>query len=121
MEVTAERLYTDYRGNVAAADAKYADKTLKVTGRVLEVEKWGDGYAVGIETGPNIMPNGQQLRAAVVASISREDAAKLKDFDTVTVEGHFTKQDADPSRMGGLALKLDRARVTAHTPQPKGN
>lgn len=119
VEVTADRLYKDYQGNIATADAKYVGRTLKVSGRVLEVEKWGDGYAVGIETGPNIMPSGHQLKAAVVAAVSRDDAAKLKDFDEVTVEGRFAAQETDPGRMGGLLLKLDAARVTAHTPKKK--
>jgi hypothetical protein len=83
VEVAAERLFTDYHtGNPAAADAKYLGKTLRVSGRVLEVEQGtGGGYVIGIETGPNVMPSGQVLGAAVVAPMSaseRDAIAKIR-------------------------------------------
>jgi hypothetical protein len=122
VEVTAQKLYDEYRhGNVAAADGKYVGRTLRVTGRVLEVEQEQGGYGLGIETGPNVMIDGRVLRAAVVAALpaaDRQAVAAIRDFDTVVVEGYFGGREDGPGRMGGISLRLERAKLVRHHPQP---
>jgi len=39
IEVTAQELWADYKANQVAADLKYKDQTLKVTGTVIEIGK----------------------------------------------------------------------------------
>jgi hypothetical protein len=121
VETTAEELYKAYRsGNPAAADAKYLDKTLRLKGRVLEVEQAeGGGYVLGIDTGPNVMIDGQRMKAAVVvafAASERETLGRMKQFDAVVVLGRFTGKESDRRRMGGIRLPLAGARIVSHGP-----
>lgn len=120
--VTAETLYLAYRdGNPAAADAKYLNKTLRVSGRVLEIEQGpGGGYTIGFETGPNVVASGVKLKAAVVAPLpasARDEAAKMRFRDEVVVVGKFTGKEKGKERMGGLRLPLADAKIVSHTPK----
>lgn len=122
VEVSATQLWQDYRGNVAAADEKYLNKTLRVTGRVLSeyIEQSPNGYAVGLETGPHIMIDGRVLKAGVVAECpisERTAVGKLKDFDEITIVGRCVGMKTAPSRMGGIKVTLASATIAAHTPR----
>ena len=123
LTVTAETLFQDYsfsNRNPAAADAKYKDRVLEVTGRVLEVERRGDeAYYVGIETGPNVMIDGRVLRAAVVfrfPTAKRSEIARLNKFDVVTMRGECRGCYEERGRMGGVIIPLDLPQIISHTP-----
>lgn len=124
VKVSAEKLFGDYRDNVAGADAKYLDKTLRVTGKVqANVEKTGDGrYAVGLVTAPNVMPSGQVLSASVVAlfpASARDDLGKIRDWDEVAVTGKCAGSKSAGGNVGGIVIYITDASLAAHTPYRK--
>jgi hypothetical protein len=124
VEVSAMKLWEDYRANVAAADAKYLDKKLRVTGRVLSeyIEQSPAGYAVGLETGPHVMIDGRVLKAGVVAECPTSERAavgQLKDFDGLAIVGRCEGMKKAPGRMGGIKITLTGATIAAHTPRKK--
>jgi hypothetical protein len=140
INVTAKEIFDDYSDtfsnrNVAQADAKYLDKSLRITGKVLKIEKVGSNYWVGFETGPNVIPVGSSfgspgssfensnvivLKAGIVAEIpesDREIVAKIKEFDTITIVGVCQGKKSDRDRMGKILVLLKNSTVEAHTPQ----
>lgn len=121
LNVTAEQLYLEYRdGNPAQADAKYQGKVLRVSGRVLAVEQNVDGYILGLETGPNVVASGVELRAAVVAPFPRSQQstlAKMKLFDDVVVVGECLGKTTARGRMGGIQITIANAHVDQYSPR----
>lgn len=83
IEVSPQQLYSDYEANEVAADLKYKDKVLIVTGKVNTIGKdIMDAIYVTINTG--------EMFGAVQCSFSdnhTNEAAGLKKGQTVTIKG----------------------------------
>lgn len=83
IEITAVDLYAAYDANEVAADLKYKDKTLKITGTVKDIGKdILDRIYITLET--------DELLRTVCCYISKsstEAVAQLKEGDTVTLVG----------------------------------
>jgi hypothetical protein len=120
VDVSALTLFQDYKDNVAAADAKYLNKTIRVSGKVLgNVEKVDGGYAVGFETAPHVMPSGRVLSSPVVAifpSSRRDEVSKLRDVDQIVVLGKCTGNDSASGHVGGIKITITGARLESHKP-----
>lgn len=101
LRVKAEDLIKDYRENSAAADQKYKDKVLEVTGRVLGVQQnglYGYSLQLGVDTaGKNQFDADMavvQERQGIVCmlghtAVAKEAAAQLKKDELVKVRGLF--------------------------------
>jgi hypothetical protein len=116
IEVTAAKLWADYRDDPAAADARYLDKKLRVSGRVRGIETAAGGHGVGIETGPAAAGDGR-AKAAVVAECDPRSALGLRDSDEVVVVGHCEGVIDAPGRVGGIKVTLRDAAVVSRTPR----
>lgn len=82
VEVTAEALYRDYHANEVAADDKYKEKRLKISGKIEAIEKDAfDNIVVRLETGQMF----QSVHATLQAS-EKSAAAKLEKGKSIALE-----------------------------------
>jgi hypothetical protein len=96
IKVKAGDLLKEFRENAAAAELKYKDKVLEVTGRVYQVQK-APGYGYVVNLGGDTEGK-SEIDAAVEGSRpgvqcvlgheAQEEAAKLKPEDLVTIRGN---------------------------------
>ena len=88
ISVTAQRLVEDYKANEVAADQKYNDRTLEVTGIVGDIKKdiLGKIYVV--------LGSGKQYEVRQVQCFFSDDwadrAARLKKGQRITISGRCT-------------------------------
>lgn len=83
IDVTADKLYSDYESNGVAADQKYKDKVLRVTGKINSIDKdILDKVYVTLETS-NIIGSIQ----CYFDSSNENIAAELKKGQKITVKG----------------------------------
>lgn len=83
-QVTAEKLFSEYEANEIAADQKYKDKVVVVTGTVEEIAKdlTGDIYVT--------LSTGEMSVGSIQCFFSDDhvnDAAKLSKGQTATIKG----------------------------------
>jgi hypothetical protein len=84
--VTADELLEEYAKNEIAADQKYKDKLVQISGKVTKVEKTpGLGYYVGLGTAREDAPLGIMC---YLDSSAEADAAKLNSGDSVSLLGY---------------------------------
>jgi hypothetical protein len=84
VKVTAEQLYKDYQDNSVAADQKYKDKVVQVTGKVLKVGKDTFGNEmVSLATGADL----ELGITCYFGESARPDAAKLSPGQTAVMTG----------------------------------
>ena len=83
ISVSATQLFTEYQDNEVAADAKYKDKILLITGTVESFGKdLADAPYIGLASGNQFMP----VRC-VFSGTDKEAIAKIKKGDQVKVRG----------------------------------
>jgi hypothetical protein len=70
LEVSAAQLYADYQANEVAADAKYKNKKLLVTGNVKEISKDAFGS-------PNLLLRTSNQFSSIMAGFSRANEGQL--------------------------------------------
>ena len=86
--VTAEDVTAEFEKDPKAAEAKYKDKTLRVTGEVLRVGLSGKSAVVFVKGAtPTDKKKTALLVSAVFTGDAQEEAKKLKAGDTVTFTG----------------------------------
>jgi archaellum component FlaF (FlaF/FlaG flagellin family) len=83
--VTANQLFDDYEADEAAANAKYLDKTIEVTGTVSEITVNDAGQTSAILTAENAMIGG--VSTTFQTAITMEP---LKEGQEVCVKGRCT-------------------------------
>lgn len=82
--LTADALFDAFEADEAAANAKYLDKVVKVTGEVAEVTENSAGQAVITITAANAMLGG------VSATMQEAGEADISEGETVTVKCRCT-------------------------------
>jgi uncharacterized protein (DUF1330 family) len=84
VQVTAKQLYADYDANEVAADQKYKDKVLIVSGTVNDIAKdFTDGIFVIVK--------GDEMAGDIQCFFSKDhtdEAAKLKKEQTISIKGN---------------------------------
>jgi hypothetical protein len=111
---TATKLQDDYWFNVALGDSRYLGKTVKLVSMVMEIEKIDGVYSIGLESGPNVMPNGSVLKSSVVCWVSPSQTdlvAGLKKFDNISIAGECIGMVKSPGRMKGILITLKDCRM----------
>lgn len=87
IKVDAGKILKEYENNEAAADGKYKDKTLEVSGVVAKVdtEMFDDKkYTVEVDGGGKY-----NLTSVTCHNLSSKDVAKIKKGQKITVVGKF--------------------------------
>lgn len=87
MAVNAAQILAEYEGNEAAADAKYAGKTLRITGVVdkVDTEFWDDEqYTIQIGDGSDFV-----MWTVNANDMSAAEAATVQVGSTITIVGEF--------------------------------
>jgi hypothetical protein len=98
--VKAGDLLKEYGSNAVAADAKYKDKLLQVTGKAGQVQKLPVvGTAVMTVYGEDSGDAGMSGVQAFMADSAKDDVAKIKEGDAITVQG-----TCDSGTMGQVKL-----------------
>lgn len=82
--LTADELFDNFETDEAAANAKYLDKVLEVTGEVAEVSENSAGQAVITITAANAMLGG------VSATMQEAGTVSISEGETVTVKCRCT-------------------------------
>lgn len=88
-EITSQQLYQEYQNNEVAADAKYKDKQLKVTGTIISFDKsMGVNYCYIGSSGDFI----GEVRCAMSDEFSKQ-AGNYQKGQTISIEGKCTGKD----------------------------
>ena len=83
LAVTSETLYAEYAANEAAANTRYLNKVLAVTGELTSQEKNQDGQTVAVLRGA---PGDDMLAGGVMCTLREKDVA-LPAGATITLKG----------------------------------
>ncbi len=70
VEITAEKLFADYKENSAMADSLYIDKTISIRGRVNQIEMNDNRYTITFDT--------KDSTGAVICEMDTVENAALK-------------------------------------------
>ncbi|MCK9362095.1 MAG: OB-fold putative lipoprotein [Syntrophales bacterium] len=99
ISITSEQLYKEYEANEVAADPKYKDKTLKVSGTIRAIGKTiGDKPYVNLSTGPF----SHQVMVMFPADTYNNQLAAYKKGDAIEVTGTCTGKTLG---MVGISLR----------------
>ena len=85
VKVTAEQIFVDYDENEIAADDKYKEKIIQISGKVLSIS----GGIIGDYSDPYITLDSNKMLGNVNCSFDsshKSDLAKLKKGETTTVK-----------------------------------
>jgi len=100
-KVSPHQLYADYEANEVAADLKYKDKVLIVTGKVQEITKdYDDQICVTIYTGDII----GTIRCSFATSHTNE-VAGLEKGQSITIKGKCEGKSIFNVNLGGCSLQ----------------
>ncbi len=95
IEVTAQELYSAYEANQVAADAQYKDKTLKISGTVIEIGKdIFDTPYVMLQGGTTYLESMMGVRCEFNREYESE-LAQLAKGDTVIIQGEVSSYMVD--------------------------
>jgi hypothetical protein len=107
-KLTSDDLVKEYQQNELAADGKYKNKLVQVTGKVGKVGKHPLGYPfVQLGTGQEEDLFGVTCYLTEKAT---EEAAKLQPGETITVRGSCM------GKLGGQALRLENCEIIKTDP-----